>query len=133
MAGVFDSGSPSDNEHTTSDHDGLSRDDHIQLAAIRGRLRTVGSSASCAAVHTCANPATTSTGTSFEAVAARIARVANPAIVADLANRADPATRGGRASRQLRPLFFVSASLTSSTDRAIVVLRQIGRRLECDG
>src|SRR5258706_13150450 len=92
----------------------------------------VGSSASCAScTHTCANPATTSIGTSFE----RSLRGSHASqIRPSLPNSRTVLTQplgADRASRQLRPLFFVSASLTSSTDAAIVVLRQLGRRLEC--
>ncbi len=87
---------PPDDDHPTPDHEGLTRDDHITLAAIHGRLRTGGQQRILRRLYEHLHES----GSDFDrdlvrAVAARMARVSNPEVIAKLASRADPTTKGG--------------------------------------
>jgi hypothetical protein len=87
---------PRDSEHAAPDHDGLSRDDHIQLAAIHGQLRTGEQQRILRRLYAYLRESGDNFDRAFiRAVAVRIARVSNPAVVTQLANRADPTTRRG--------------------------------------
>lgn len=87
---------PPDDDHPTPDHEGLTRDDHIILAAIHGRLRTGGQQRMLRRLYAHLRES----GDDFDrdlirAIAARIARVSSTSAIAKLASRADPTTKGG--------------------------------------